>query len=116
MTKPEGERHMITVTFFPGRKQVKVRPGTTLLEAARRARVVLPSRCNGNASCTRCRVIVPPAAEVSPLREVERRRLPEGAIAAGVRLGCQTRVYKAVTVTVPAQSAGERPQRTSDPS
>lgn len=35
---------MVTVTFFPGRKQVKVRPGTTLLEAARRARMFLPSR------------------------------------------------------------------------
>lgn len=35
---------MVTVTFFPGCKQVKVRPGSTLLEAARRACMIFPSR------------------------------------------------------------------------
>lgn len=93
---------MPKVTFLPDGRTVEVRPGTSLLDASRRARVHVRTRCGGMASCLMCKVEVAPdqaaalhepgraeKAKISPL-------LPEG-----IRLSCQARVRGDVTVTIP---------------
>ena len=93
---------MPKVTFLPDGRTVDVRPGITLREASRRARVSVRTRCNGLASCLMCKVQVPPdqASALHGPGAAEQRKigalLPEG-----VRLSCQARVKADVTVTVP---------------
>lgn len=43
------------VTFWPSGKSIKVKPGTTLLDAARRANIPIRTRCGAKllASCAR---------------------------------------------------------------
>jgi len=47
-----------TVQFEPNGLKVKVCPGTTLLEAARKAGIYLSSICGGDGYCGKCKVIV----------------------------------------------------------
>lgn len=90
------------VTFLPDNRTVSVRPGTTLLEASRRARVNVRTRCGGVAGCLMCKVQVP-AGEAHCLQAptpAETRKLGS-LVTAGTRLSCQARVKGDVTVSVP---------------
>jgi len=90
------------VTFQPGGKQAKVRPGTTLLEASRRAGEPLRTRCGGVAGCLMCKVTVPAdqAGGLKPPTPAEIRKLGP-LLDEGVRLSCQARTNGDVTVLVP---------------
>ncbi|XID94253.1 2Fe-2S iron-sulfur cluster-binding protein [Paenibacillaceae bacterium WGS1546] len=91
-----------SVTFLPDGKSVSVRPGTTLLEASRRAGVAIRTRCGGVAGCLMCKVSVAEdqAASLRPPTQAESRKLG-GLLAEGVRLSCQARTNGNVTVRVP---------------
>lgn len=91
---------MPDVFFMPDRKTVKVRPGTTLLDAGRRGHVAIRTRCGGQAACLMCKVIVPEGGGLSPMKQNEELKLG-GLQAEGYRLACQARVIGDVTVTVP---------------
>lgn len=90
------------VTFLPDQRSVSIRPGTTLLDASRRARVNIRTRCGGVAGCLMCKVKVseehsaslqaPTSAEIHKLGSL---------IDDGVRLSCQARVKGDVHVTIP---------------
>ena len=88
------------VTFWPSGRAVKVRRGTTLLDAARQAGVNIATRCGGKASCFMCKVNVRPGSELYPIGDNERRKLG-GLEANGTRLACQTRATGAVEVDIP---------------
>jgi|HigsolmetaAR203D_1030402.scaffolds.fasta_scaffold00169_55 2Fe-2S ferredoxin len=93
---------MPIVRFLPDHKTVQVRPGTTLLDAAGRAKAAVRTRCGGKASCLQCRVTV--AGDPSGLSlptEQERRKLGEEALGQRVRLACQAAVLKDVTAVIP---------------
>lgn len=97
-----AERGGFEVVFEPGAGAVRVRAGTTLLEAARRARAPVRTRCGGVAGCLMCKVSVPPectGALTSPT-EAERRKLGS-LLGQGLRLSCQARVRGDVRVEVP---------------
>lgn len=79
---------MARLTFRPSGKTVKVRAGLTLIAAARTARVIIPQRCGGHASCLMCKVFVEDG-QVSPPTALERRKLSETDLAQGMRLACQ---------------------------
>lgn len=93
---------MPSVTFLPDGISIKVRVGTTLLEASRKARVSVRTRCGGVASCLMCKVRVTPE-EAAALHEPEaKERHKIGSLLAdGIRLSCQARVKSDVTVHVP---------------
>ncbi len=76
--------------------------GVTVLEAARRAGVTLPTRCSGKASCLMCKVTVDEqeAAQLAPPGEAEGRKLGS-LLDQGFRLACQAAVKGTVTVSVP---------------
>ncbi|WP_238650056.1 2Fe-2S iron-sulfur cluster-binding protein [Paenibacillus piscarius] len=92
----------VTVTFLPDNRSISVKPGVSLLEAVRKAGIVLPTRCGGKAGCMMCKVSVDDG-EVGALRppgDAERRKLGN-QLEQGVRLACQAAVLKNVRVHIP---------------
>ncbi|WP_281886906.1 2Fe-2S iron-sulfur cluster-binding protein [Paenibacillus sp. YYML68] len=92
------------VTFVPDEKQIQARPGTTLLDAARRARVHIRTRCGGKAACLMCKVQVADGGEAGlvPMNDAERNKL--GSLEEqGYRLSCQAKLNgkASMTVTIP---------------
>ncbi|WP_207671261.1 2Fe-2S iron-sulfur cluster-binding protein [Paenibacillus cymbidii] len=91
---------MPDITFMPDRQTVRVRPGTTLLDAGRRANAGIRTRCDGKAACLMCKVIVEDDTGLAPMNRNEQLKL--GSLSEmGYRLACQTRAFGNVTVTVP---------------
>ncbi|APG23756.1 ASKHA domain-containing protein [Syntrophotalea acetylenica] len=91
---------MFTVRFLPGLQSVAVAPGTTILEAARRAGVMLESPCNGVGTCGKCTVRL----DVESLWQVNirgARPAPHGAAGPVEILSCQAEVHGDVTVEIP---------------
>jgi len=91
------------VDFEPVGKRIEVPAGTTVLQAAQQAGLLLTSVCGGLGSCGQCRVEVK-AGEVSPPTDDERVMLTGPELAQGQRLACSTRVESDVKVHVPATS------------
>jgi uncharacterized 2Fe-2S/4Fe-4S cluster protein (DUF4445 family) len=92
----------LKVTFLPENTHVHVLPGTTLLEAAGRANIIIETPCGRQGTCGQCRVVIPRNAPAP--NEIERARLPQDDLARGVRLACQTPVNRDLVVEVPAES------------
>lgn len=91
-----------TITFKPSGKHIKVRQGTSILQAARSASEHIPTRCGGKAGCLMCKIDVTSkhAQALSPIGVVENRKL--GSLADhGVRLSCQATVQGDVEVNIP---------------
>lgn len=92
----------VTITFLPDGQTASVRPGTTVLEASRRAKAPVRTRCGGVAGCLMCRVGVDPdqAGALQPPTEAEQRKLGP-LLDEGVRLSCQARIRGDVAVRIP---------------
>lgn len=91
---------MPVVTFHPSARSFDVLEGSSLLRAARRAKVAIASSCRGTGACKACRVQILAGAEhLSPLTEKERRAIVELAFANDERLACMARVHGPVTIT-----------------
>lgn len=90
----------VEITFLPDNKKITVKPGTTLLDAASRARVHVRTRCGGNASCLMCKVTVEDSIGLLPMIPNEARKLGN-LVDTHIRLACQARVTGNVTVIVP---------------
>ncbi|CAM3125005.1 2Fe-2S iron-sulfur cluster-binding protein [Paenibacillus lupini] len=88
------------VTFWPSGKAIEVKPGTSLLTAARKAGVLIQTRCGGNAACFMCKVQVRPGSDLMPIADDERRKLA-GLDEQGCRLACQAKARGLVEVDVP---------------
>lgn len=82
-------------------KSVSIDEGHTILRAAKQGRVALKHRCGGKAQCTTCKVIIDDQSSISTPNNKEVMRLGEHNIAAGMRLSCQTKVFKEVEVVIP---------------
>ncbi len=78
---------------------VAVRPGESLLAAARRARLRWPGPCGGVGVCTQCLVdVVDGADHLRPPEEYEASRLVATRARSGQRLACHLKVDGPVTV------------------
>jgi len=94
-----------TVTFEPSGRRGPVALGQNLLDVARGLGVEIESVCGGQGTCGKCRVRVESAADsVSATTTAESRILNPEAIAAGMRLACQTQAPGNVRVFVPEES------------
>ncbi|MCZ8520546.1 MULTISPECIES: 2Fe-2S iron-sulfur cluster-binding protein [Paenibacillus] len=90
------------VTFLPDGKKVTVRPGTSLLDASRRARVTIRTRCDGKAACLMCKVRIPEGLESGLAEPGKNERLKLGGQEKeGFRLACQAKVTGTVSVEIP---------------
>jgi 2Fe-2S ferredoxin len=95
---------MPRVTFVPEGRVVEVARGTSVLEAAEAAGVVLPHNCGGVCACTTCHVWIEAGlGTLSAIEDAEDDRLNEAAgLAPSSRLGCQARVGEGdVVVRIP---------------
>ena len=88
------------ITYVNG-ATVAIRPGQTLLEASRAAGILHASVCGGRARCSTCRVRIeqgldslpaPVGAEAATLRSID--------APANVRLACQVRPTKSLTISL----------------
>lgn len=91
---------MVKITFMPSGKTIDVPQGTSVLDAARRARVPIKTRCGGQAACLMCKVTARSTEGLSPPEERERRKLG-GLLAQGMRLSCQAKAVGSAVVEVP---------------
>ncbi|MGG1876926.1 MULTISPECIES: 2Fe-2S iron-sulfur cluster-binding protein [Paenibacillus] len=91
------------ITFLPDGKTITVRPYTTVLDAAKKAGVRIPTRCGGKAGCLMCKVTIEESerANCLPPEDKERRKLGAALLERGSRLSCQTKVTGPLTVVVP---------------
>jgi uncharacterized 2Fe-2S/4Fe-4S cluster protein (DUF4445 family) len=90
------------VDFEPIGRRVICEAGTTLLEAAQKAGVMLTAICGGEGSCGRCVVRIM-EGDVSPPTLNEESILGDNQ-APGLRLACQTKINSNVRVHVPPES------------
>ncbi|SFF04650.1 ferredoxin, 2Fe-2S [Paenibacillus catalpae] len=88
------------VTFSPSGVSIEVKPGTSILSAARKAGVLIQTRCGGNAACFMCKVKIRQDSDLLPIAEEERRKLA-GLEEEGYRLACQAKARGQVHVEVP---------------
>lgn len=96
------DHRALKVTFLPEKTHVHVLPGTTILEAAGRANIIIETPCGGKGTCGRCRVVI--SANAPEPNAAERQRLTPDELARGVRLACQATVRTNMTIEVPADS------------
>ena len=87
------------IRFEPSGVTVAVSPGTSLFEAAHRARVTVPSICGGQCDCGECRVWVL-EGEVTPLTQEEVNSLDPVELEKGMRLACCARVRSSVRIRI----------------
>ena len=91
---------MPEVHFLPDDKRVQVRPGTTLLDAGRKAHVNIRTRCGGKAACLMCKVKVDDQSGLAIAKRNEELKLGS-LLDDGYRLACQAGITGDVTVHVP---------------
>jgi len=95
--KPRSRTPEHRVSFLPFRINVKTQPGTTLLEAIRRASLPLKTTCGGKGTCGDCIVKI--------VHGVYKRKpsaaLPEQLAAQNYALACQTEISDGLTVELP---------------
>ncbi len=97
----------VEVVFGPVGGRVTVPIGSTILEAGRRAGLILAANCGGHGICGRCRVTVVGPNRPEPV-ETEARELGDTAVAAGQRLACRSRLRADTEVHVPRTTLGSR--------
>jgi len=95
---------IMEIVFQPEGKRVKVKIGSSVLEAAKLAGVDLTSTCGGEGNCGKCRVIVEKRENVGPTTWVEKNKLTSDELSAGYRLACQTSVKGSIIVRIPEES------------
>jgi 2Fe-2S ferredoxin len=100
MESAERSEETVLVRFEPSQREVSVPMGTTLVGAAKAARLPLGSLCEGELLCGMCRTSVLAGADnLSPIEDDERRTLAAIHAEGNERLACLARVHGPVTVT-----------------
>ena len=94
---------MALIEFRPLGVSVEVPHGSSLLDAARRARVRLEAPCNGGGTCGKCRVRLDPASRPRA-RIIGRHELSAADLESGWILLCNTLVEGDLTVDLPGGS------------
>ncbi len=92
----------LQVTLQPSGKRVFVLEGTTLLEAAARAGIMIDTPCGGGGTCGKCRVQVSQGAE-DP-NSAETNLFSSEELGQGWRLACQSRIRSEAVVSIPVSS------------
>ena len=95
----QRRRGWVTLSYPMGRR-VTVTPGTSILEASRRAGIPHASVCGGRGRCSTCRVRINEGLDACPEPGAEEVRvLTRVGAPAGVRLACQLRPRGDISLT-----------------
>jgi len=92
------------IDFEPGGETVTANNAVSVLDAARKAGIDIPTACGGNGKCATCRVKIV-SGPVSQLTADERELLSEAELAKGYRLACCTRPLGDLVVRLPKMPA-----------
>jgi len=90
---------MLRVNFYPSGRSIQVAAGTTILEAARRAGVLIESPCNAVGTCGKCKVKVERDSLAKIIQKGEHHLSPEEK-AQGFVLSCQAYLQGDIFVEV----------------
>lgn len=90
------------IRFLPSDRSVEIASGTTLLEAAAKAKLPVASACGAEGICARCGMqILEGAGTLAPEAEVERDAKARNRVDPELRLACQITPDHDLTVTAP---------------
>ncbi len=92
----------ICVTFKPSEKSVHVLEGTTILQAAVQAGLVLNTPCGGAGTCGKCKIQV--ITHMSEPSEADTLSFSATELKEGWRLACQTVIQGDTVINVPEPS------------
>ncbi len=95
------ERQEYTVTFLPTGRTSRVRAGTELLKAARKAGLHVNASCGGAGVCGKCRVVVEQGTVLGGKSE----KIPAASYEQGYRQACSSQVCEDVSVRIPEESS-----------
>lgn len=91
-----------TVRFLPSEREVRVAPGTSLLEAARQAGLPVASACGAEGICGRCGLqILEGEGSLKPETEREEQIKSANRVDPGLRLACRIKLQGDLVVTAP---------------
>lgn len=93
------------IRFEPGEKLIEVAPGSTVLEAASKAGMLIDGSCNGAGTCGKCKVRMI-AGKPDELDAAEKKILTVEEVETGFRLACKTMVKNNMVVEVPLMHGG----------
>lgn len=79
--------------------------GTTILQAARDAGIIVESPCDGVGTCGKCKVRIEDLQTKKVVQEEAHYKVPAEEEAAGYVLACHTKVYEDITVIAPNTAA-----------
>lgn len=99
---------MYKLFFLPESKDVSVKAGTTIMEAAEKAAVFINTLCGGNGACGKCRVQVMDGkirADKNSISLLSKEEIEEGYV-----LACQAKVDNDMEVVIPPESRLEGEQ------
>ncbi len=100
MSRTNGDEKTYSVHFFPSDTLVEVVAGTSILDAARAAGVLIENLCGGDGVCGKCRVIVRRGIVDGGMAEsLTREQIREGYV-----LACGATVKSNVIIDVPPES------------
>jgi uncharacterized 2Fe-2S/4Fe-4S cluster protein (DUF4445 family) len=94
--------------FLPDSKDVYVKAGTTIMEAAEKAAVFINTLCGGNGVCGKCRVQIMDGkirADKNSISLLSKEEIEEGYV-----LACQAKVNNDMEVVIPPESRLEEEQ------
>lgn len=98
--EPSAKKSEHTVIFEPGGEKAVVPAGTTLLDAAQKARVYINASCNGKGSCGKCRLIL----QSGKLDSEKTTLLTDKEKEKGYVLACQSKIHGDITVRIPEET------------
>lgn len=88
----------------PSNRNVRARPGETILEALIRSDVEISHSCGGNGTCGTCRIFVESGLENLPPRtEVEIEIAADRGFESNERLSCQTASINKLKIHIPTE-------------
>lgn len=102
--EPPAKNGEHTVIFEPGGEKVVVPAGTTLLEAAQKAKVYINASCNGKGSCGKCRLIL----QSGKLDSKKTTLLTDKEKEKGYVLACQSKIHGDIAVRIPEETIEKR--------
>jgi len=94
--------------FLPDSKDVSVKAGATIMEAAEKAAVFINTLCGGNGACGKCRVQVMDGkvrADKNSISLLSKEEIEEGYV-----LACQAKVDNDMEIVIPPESRLEEEQ------
>lgn len=96
-----GDYGEVTLSINSGDRKIASRGGQSLLATLKEGGVFVPSACGGRGSCGLCKLAIESGAgEISP---TESPWLDQAERAAGVRLSCQVKVRRDMSLRVPPE-------------